>query len=229
MLGQILKSFQKNRYEQAALLDNYIRSQYGPFLLSDPCYQSESFYQLLISTVSKYIDSQTLALDVGCATGRLVFEFAKMGAKKSVGIDSSKIFIKFCREIQKGIKEIKFDVPQKNAAEFIQNDFLSASLSKNSFSLVSCVNVLDRVVNPAALVQKIFELLQKNGILLLVDPYDWALSPTPKRLRVSDMKTLLYPDNWIIQTELKNIDYLVPISPVKDRLYKCHLLVAKKI
>lgn len=217
-----------NRYERAELLENYLRSQYGPFLKENPYFKSENFYQTILSIASEYIDANTSALDIGCATGRLVFEYEKLGTAQSVGLDSSKRFIDCCKQIQKGLEPINFKITPNTKTNFIHADIFSETLKRESFSFISCINVIDRVLDPKALIHKIHEILNKNGVLLLVDPYDWARSPTPKKSHITDMKLLLDQNLWTIAKELKNIEYTLPISSSRNAEYQCHLIVAKK-
>jgi SAM-dependent methyltransferase len=206
-----------DRYESDALLRQYIRAQYGP-MQPTPYLASERFYRTILDEARPYLGDAT-ALDVGCALGRLVFEYEKAGAKKSVGIDTSQRFIQFCNDRK----------AKESRAEFIRGDVVRAPLQENSFDFISCINVVDRVKNPQKLVDKLYALLSSGGILLLVDPYDWERSNTPKKFRVSDMKELLQEGKWELLKEQKSIEYVTPISDTEERTYSCHLLIVKSL
>lgn len=203
------------RYEDPALLEQYIRSQYGSFVLENPYTKSEGFYQSLIAEAASYLHANTLACDIGCSVGRLSFEWAKI-AKQTTGIDSSGQFIAFCESMR-----------QQEAVRFICADALTYAFVAESFDFISCINVIDRVGNPQLLVDIMGNVLVQGGTVMLVDPYDWALSPTPKKMRISDIKHLLTEETWNVKKETW-LDYTVPISHTKDREYRCHLVIAEK-
>lgn len=82
------------------MLRNYIRSSYGAFL-AEPYMKAESFYAALVEEARPYV-AGAAALDAGCALGRLVFEYEKMGAGRACGNDTSRQFIGFCESLKKG-------------------------------------------------------------------------------------------------------------------------------
>lgn len=73
MLKYILSKIFPNRYENKVLLDSYIKCHYGPFLKNNPYSAAESFYQTILIELTPFINHESTTLDVGCATGRLVF------------------------------------------------------------------------------------------------------------------------------------------------------------
>lgn len=201
------------RYERKELLEQYLKTQWGP-TLAEPYLKSENFYQEILQEARPYMRG-AVALDVGCALGRLVFEYEKLGARRSVGIDTSRRFIQFCSERMAG-----------ESVEFIRGDITQATFEENSFQFISCINVIDRVKNPQQLIDRLYELLSSGGVLLLIDPYDWELSKTPKRFRTDDMKKLL-DGRWKIVRERHDIAYITPVGG-GDRSYRCHMLILKK-
>ncbi len=215
----MFKFLSANKYEKDYILRNYILSQYGPFL-KKPYYGSESFYQKIIEESVPYINNESEILDAGCATGRLVFEYEKLGAKRSIGIDTSKKFIKFCN-----FKKMEMD----SGAEFVCANILKSGLQDASFDFISCLNVIDRVPDPQMMINKLHSLLKQNSALLLVDPYDWEFSPAPKEFHVNDMNLLLDPNMWTIKKEIQNIKYTIPVDGHNNREYICHLVIAQKI
>jgi SAM-dependent methyltransferase len=204
-----------NRYERKELLEQYIKTQYGP-AQNPPYLKSEPFYQTIVDEVKEYIPGASV-LDVGCALGRMVFEYEKLGAKRAVGIDTSKQFIRYANTRKTG-----------EQVEFILGDIMKAPLPPRSFKFISCINVIDRVKNPPKLLETLHELLAFDGVLLLVDPYDWDLSPTLKEFRVDDMKTLINADKWQLIRERRNIEYTTPIAE-GEKSYQAHLVLVKKL
>lgn len=225
--------FPKLYYERESQLKKYIRSQYGPFLKDKKYYQSENFYQKIIQESKPYISSKTVALDIGCATGRIVFEYAKLGAKKVCGIDTSSNFIQFCdlikNEEKNDLFSIAFEPSILRNTEFMCRDITEYPLPPGSFTFISCINVIDRALNPQLLIEKLYDLLPVGGIVLLVDPYDWNLSPAPRRYHVNDMKLFLSREQWSLEKEIFDVPYTVPLSAHTNREYKCHFVIAKKM
>ena len=204
-------------YETRGMLENYMRAQYGPFLIRNSYLKSEPFYQSIIEEARQYFSNQTHALDVGCAVGRLVFEYSQLGIAHASGIDSSKRFIDACNKISKN----------KNTT-YIHGDILKQPPKNVHYSFISCINVLDRVAQPTILVDVLYNLLTPEGILLLVDPYDWRMSPASKRWHVRDMKSLLDSNRWDIKKERKNLEYVIPTDRTHEIMYSCHLIIAQK-
>jgi len=202
-------SFFKPRYETARMLAYYQQAQYG----------HQDFYEKISIAIKPYVSGSTRALDVGCAMGRMVFEFAKLGVVEPYGIDRSKAFIERANQIK--------NERGQTSVKFIQGDIFKYHFAHHSFDVVSCINVIDRVANPSLLVEKIFRLTKPRGVILLVDPYDWEFSPTPKKLHVSDMKDLLPPSQWSIEKEMRDIQFVMPISPKQHRTYLCHLIIGR--
>ncbi len=235
--ARIMKIFQKikniifkERYESKNLLDNYIRSQYGPFLSERPFHSTESFYKKILIEAKPYIKDGMKILDVGCATGRISFELASMGNVHCIGIDLSKKFIDFTNKFKKGLfPHINFFKQTSKNIDFFVDDILNTNLEKNSFDFIVCVNIFDRVKNPLKLIDVLYFLLKNYGVLLIVSPYDWALSPALKKYQSNDMKQFFPKDIWILEKEVKNLSYIIPIQNKKERTYNCHMLIVRKI
>lgn len=215
------------RYESRALLRQYVRSQYGPFL-PKPDVGSEDFYKTIIAHSVPYLLKGGRALDAGCGTGRLAFEWAAAGARKVVGIDTSRAFIRFCNAVKKEGAEVRYYPARRDRTEFIRGDIMAGDLNGEPFNFVSCVNVLDRVQDPSRLIAALRDRLAIRGMLVLVTPYDWEFSPAPARLRVADMKTLLSENEWKIEKEVKDIPYAMALDN-SERTYKCHLVAARRL
>lgn len=66
------------------------------------------------------------------------------------------------------------------------------------FSLITCLNVIDRHEHPQALVQTLYELLACGGVLVLSSPMDFSERFTPDRERwISDLNLLFSESQWI--------------------------------
>lgn len=222
-----LNYFFPKRYESRAMLDYYIRAQYGPYLTNGPTHAFEDFYQQVLAVARTYIDAGTSALDVGCGVGRLPFEYARLGALTACGTETSDTFLHFSQQLaQHAVPEVSYPIPE-TLPTFLKDDICVSKLPSASFNFVSCLNVIDRVPNPRAAIASIERLLLPGGIALIADPYDWECSPTPKRARVADIKELLSEDMWTIENE-QNLLYRVPTGKNSYRNYDCHLVIARR-
>lgn len=228
MLSLFWRFLFPSRYESPAMLSYYVRAHYGPYLKKDPTDSFEPFCQAMIAIAREYIRPETRALDVGCGTGRLVFEYARLGAARSCGTETSAVFLDFCDRLNRGVvEEISYPV-SGTPATFLQDDICASTLPDNSFDFISCLNVIDRVSDPRAAIASILRILSPGGIAIIADPYDWELSPAPRALHVSSSTELLSPDAWKIVREARVI-YRIPTGKNSYRDYDCHVVVAQKL
>ena len=216
------------RYETEYAIHTYKNAQYGPFL-PVPNFHSENFYQKIISEARPFINPTSIVLDVGCALGRLVFEYVSYGASASIGIDSSKKFINAALKIKNHKYDIVYSVKGMESALFLNEDIFSSDLADLSFDFISCINVLDRVINPKLLLDKLYSLLKYQKYLMIVTPYDWGLSPALKASQFSEIKHILNRKEWDIVKEEFAVPYEMKLSRISSVTYKCHLIILKKI
>eukprot|EP00405_Crypthecodinium_cohnii_P004387 CAMPEP_0194751612 /NCGR_PEP_ID=MMETSP0323_2-20130528/5614_1 /TAXON_ID=2866 ORGANISM="Crypthecodinium cohnii, Strain Seligo" /NCGR_SAMPLE_ID=MMETSP0323_2 /ASSEMBLY_ACC=CAM_ASM_000346 /LENGTH=208 /DNA_ID=CAMNT_0039668169 /DNA_START=161 /DNA_END=784 /DNA_ORIENTATION=- len=132
-------------------------------------------------------DRRELAYDIGCAVGRGSFELART-FKKVVGIDFSNAFVDAAKKFQKegsasysimdeGLVKMKktVELPEGmdvNRVEFRQGD----ACALGDIGLVDCmtaVNLLCRLPEPIAFLEKAIQSIRPGGILVLVSPYSW--------------------------------------------------------
>ncbi|MEI6316627.1 MAG: methyltransferase domain-containing protein [bacterium] len=213
--------------EARSMLAQSTKTQYGIYF-KNKYDKAEGFYQTILAEARPFLKPTTHALDVGCGPGRLVFEYEKMGAQKSIGLDSSKQYIRYCNELKNGPTPFDFKIKENSISEFIHADILKNDTLKNSADFISCINVFDRVANPTELFTALYETLTTNGILLITTPYDWKFSSAPKKLHVTNMKDVLDTNNWSIEKEIKDISYTIPIGKKSECTYACHMLILKK-
>jgi len=135
------------------------------------------------------------ALDLGCAVGRSSFELARK-VPKVVGIDFSKAFIATAKKLASTgmysfrLKEegsrtrpARATAPSRkirSRVSFRTGDALRLP-KLGTFDLVLAANLLDRVKDPKALLQKVLpKLVRPGGLLLLTSPYTWSEEFTPQ-------------------------------------------------
>lgn len=101
------------------------------------------------------LDKKGNVLDVGCGTGLLLSLFKNYGWEVR-GIDISKRIVSYANKTFKVNAEVA--------------DLLSYAPGKKRFDLITMTHVLEHVYNPTKNLNKAYELLDKNGELILIIP-----------------------------------------------------------
>ncbi|EDQ93086.1 uncharacterized protein MONBRDRAFT_31008 [Monosiga brevicollis MX1] len=139
-------------------------------------------------TKDRSADSQLRALDVGCAVGRACFEFAKH-TDEVVGIDFSQAFVDCCNELKaKGsmpyerldegvnysqhVAEVAADVDRARC-HFRQGDACALPEDLGQFDVVLLANLLCRLPDPVACLERMQHLVKPGGILVTTSPFSW--------------------------------------------------------
>lgn len=129
-------------------------------------------------TLKPLLKEGMVILDVGCGTGAISKDIAKIvGAKgKVIGIDNTK---KFIESGQKSYKEIA-------NLDLIHSDLFDFE-SEEKFDLIVAARVLQWLTTPKEALLKMKELLKPNGQISILDynheDLDWKPSP-PKSMQV---------------------------------------------
>jgi len=123
-------------------------------------------YRNLLSLIDKYLYKSENILDVGCGVGTIDFFIANK-KKKVTGIDISN------RAISQCLKSAKF-LNLLNYTNFLKGDFSIIKIHKK-FDMVICLEVLEHIKGDSMVIKKIYELLIKDGILILSVPSKNAL------------------------------------------------------
>jgi len=148
-----------------------------------------------LRTVSHFSKGQvSRALDLGCAVGRSAFVMAEH-AEEVIGIDFSEAFIIAADRLSKGEKITYRQHVQ--AGKFVD---LSASISSSdqrgrvffevgnamelrpdlgSFDRVHAANLICRLPEPSRLLERLPDLVNKGGELVLATPCTWLDEFTP--------------------------------------------------
>ncbi|PNH09921.1 hypothetical protein TSOC_003420 [Tetrabaena socialis] len=136
-----------------------------------------------------------VAVDVGCAVGGATFELAR-AFPHVLGIDYSHHFVDaaevmkvrgFCEyeAVVEGELKQKFmaAVPtevDRNRVRFMQGDACALSANLGTVDCVLAANLLCRLPNPMAFLERCKSLIKPGGILVLVSPYSWLKGWTDK-------------------------------------------------
>jgi len=103
------------------------------------------------------------ALDVGCGAGLLAEPLARLGARV-VGIDASPEVISVARE--------------HSAATGLEIDYRAGDIQQlgGEFDLITCMEVIEHVADPAAFIRALANRLAANGLLIMSTPNATGLS-----------------------------------------------------
>ena len=144
-------------YNSRGMLSAYLWSHYSD-LLGDP--DASTAYQQWASLLTP---SEGIALDIGCAVGRLAFEISTLH-RRVIGIDTSASFIAKARELINQ-RQLRFDLIVEGLLteerkcdlrpdwkyekiDFIVADALALPFADALFSTVSSINILEKVPSP---------------------------------------------------------------------------------
>jgi SAM-dependent methyltransferase len=135
-------------------------------------------------------------LDIGCSVGRSTFELAARSRGLVLGIDLNFSMLRLARRVltdrlvtyprrRIGIVYDRrtFEVPVEHPewVDFWVCDAMAPPFPPRHFGLISALNVLDCLPDPAALLAAIGAGLQPGGGAVLATPYDWSAAATQPR------------------------------------------------
>ncbi len=181
-------------YNSKNMLSSYLWSHFCDFL-NDP--DATDAYQTWSSFFKK---SDGIALDIGCAVGRLSFELSKTHSQV-IGIDTSISFVEKARELLSN-KRLDFDliieglITEKRSCDFdaawnydqvdfIVADALALPFPQSFFSTVTSINLLEKVVSPIQHLMDINRVLkEENSMFVFSDPFSWD-------------ESFSHPDHWL--------------------------------
>lgn len=176
-------------YNSPPMVSSYLWSHFCD-LFGDP--QATDAYQVWSAALRP---STGIAVDVGCAVGRLSFELARTH-EHVIGIDTSYAFIRRARQILSR-RHLDFDMiiegqltePREYAfdddwdlggVEFIVADALALPFRSHSFATVAAINILEKVPDPLRHLQEINRMLSASeSTFLFSDPFSWDSAVSP--------------------------------------------------
>jgi ubiquinone biosynthesis O-methyltransferase len=109
----------------------------------------------------KYLDVSNVVLDYGCGTGTKSCELASQ-VKEIHAIDISSEMIEVAKS-----KAANSNIENIN---FVQTTIFDKKYKQESFDVIFAFNMLHTVDNPHHVVQRIYELLKPNGLLISTTP-----------------------------------------------------------
>lgn len=178
-----------NKYETEKVLSSYMWSHFGNLMDEEDHIDAYKVWADVIEPVDG------LAVDIGGAVGRFALE---MSAKSDfvVGLDLSLLFVSTARRLARDgeievklfeegyiCRKCKISVPstwRPEKTEFIVADALYLPFRSRCMSLVSSLNVIDKVPDPMRHLTEMNRVARTNGAqLLLSDPFSWSEESAP--------------------------------------------------
>ncbi|MDZ4287874.1 MAG: putative 4-mercaptohistidine N1-methyltransferase [Prosthecobacter sp.] len=190
-----------NIYETPRLVHEYLLFHYGQpdEILPWPQGPREAlgFAERTVTELADWtkMPANGRALDLGCAVGRSAFELAKHSAAV-IGIDYSQSFIAAATALRQAgelayervdegaatsalVAHVPQDCPRERVT-FEQGDAMHLRDDLGSFDLVHAANLLCRLNEPQRLLERLPDLVQPGGQLLLTTPCTWLEEFTPR-------------------------------------------------
>lgn len=118
-------------------------------------------------------------LDIGCGSGDLTAEYAKLGAESVVGIDDSKKWINLCKQRFAKTKILSFMLADASSLKKFKNE---------SFDIVACNMVLLNIFSKKKMEKAVFEasrVLKNNGFFVFSDLHPLVIMTKKLPTRIS--------------------------------------------
>ncbi|MEM9445720.1 MAG: putative 4-mercaptohistidine N1-methyltransferase [Verrucomicrobiota bacterium] len=227
-------------YESRELLDQYLLFHYGSEkeILPYPGGPRDALgypVRCALECQSQKIhhpgNENLRALDLGCAVGRSTFEIAR-AYHEVIGVDFSHQFINTAKilkaqgdfaysRIEEGSRKTQLNasVPHeidRSRVQFEQGDACNLRKDLGSFHLILMANLIDRLPNPKACLERLPNLLFPKGILVITSPYTWMEVYTPKdqwtggtddKTTLEGLRAVLEPNFNLLKT--KDMPFLI--------------------
>jgi len=188
-------------YETTRAVDEYLQFHFASDAELMP-YKSEVAPTAALGFARRCADmalaaqGRSRALDVGCSVGGMSFHLAR-DFDSVVGTDFSHAFIDMAQEMQKTgsheyLAKIEADIMETRTAKvspsdvdrarlhFEQGDACALRTDIGTFDAVLAANLLCRLPEPTAFLDRVPSLLKPGGVFVLVSPYSWLPEYTAK-------------------------------------------------
>jgi putative 4-mercaptohistidine N1-methyltranferase len=241
-------------YETQAMLNSYMLMHWGTHNeIHDEKLASEVNFPAVVhlpmfcaQLVRQFSNSFHSVLDLGCAVGRSSFEMAR-DFHQVVGIDYSREFVNAASSLQKNgslaymrkesgseftplTARVDADI-DRSRVRFEQGDACALPLHLKSFDAVLMANVLCRLPEPAACLERMQganALVAPGGVLVMTTPFSWLEQYTPasRWLKgVEDVARILTDFELVHQEELpfmirehrRKFEYIITLASVWKR------------
>lgn len=225
-----------DRYSSVAFSMRYLDAEWTDLLFPGRTFADQGFRQgRFYMEVAELAHDWTKATgcevsrvcDVGGATGRMSLELARgfPALADQVMVEPSG---EFCRWARRLLRHAEFDGWIPLPGDFGQPEYVrldpdslpaavpvtihrvtAARVPRPTgyFDLITCLNVADRVPNPAALVRSLRRLLRPSGLLVLASAHHYEETFTPRERWVQDLRELLDPAEWDVADRVRDVGY----------------------
>jgi putative 4-mercaptohistidine N1-methyltranferase len=188
----------QNPYESERLLEEYLLLHYGapdtvlPWAFGPR--EALDFPLRCVEELLPYTAPRKRALELGCAVGRACFELST-SCQEVVGIDFSQQFIEQARTLVKdggatftfadegdlrAWTSVRLDPRyRRERVSFEVGDATNLRDRLGLFDVVLMANLLCRVPDPKAVLDRLPGLVRPGGLLAITSPYSWSQEHTP--------------------------------------------------
>ncbi len=186
----------ENVYESDKLVSEYLLFHYGrPDEIlpeSAPAGMADAL-DFAVRTQSHFDGAGERGLDLGCAVGRSAYEMSRT-CREVTGIDFSHAFVRHAELLRHGplpytrldeahlATRLEARLPdgvQADRVTFEQGDAMNLRADLGTFDRVHAANLLCRLPEPAKLLERLPDLAEPGGQLILATPCTWLGEFTP--------------------------------------------------
>ena len=182
-----------------------------------------------------YLEDGFKILDVGSATGRLLYELASSGIsfESLTGCEISELLSGYARGILLGgspdtifpcVGDSSYKIEyrkmpereldrirtkcSKSKIEIANTSVNGFAQSGKAFDVVFCLNVADRHPSPRALIADLSSLVKNGGTICMACAFDWARSPARAEEYCDNLNGLFGKDTWTM-LEDRELNYTI--------------------
>ncbi|MFE7797981.1 class I SAM-dependent methyltransferase [Nocardia sp. NPDC057440] len=166
--------------------------------------------------------------DIGGSTGRMGLELRTQfpQAGEILIVEPSAEFCEWSERLLKGpTLDLQIPVPQSvgrvnyrpapedwspiaaSNIQILNGTAESVPTGRARFDVITCLNVVDRVVDPVGLIKEIKRLIRPGGLFVLASPLHFDSQFTPRELWVEDLRELLNPADWRVDDRVTDVRY----------------------
>ncbi len=166
---------------------------YGYEILNDHPGGCEGLYRTVTDLATDFLiqiqktNEKIKTLDLGCGVGRIVRDLAhRFPSIEVVGLDGSLPMLQVAFNFVVSSEGGKLDISETGYLDplryqgagltnvtLLQGDAAKTPFEDGTFSLVTCVNLIDRAESPQQIFREIARLLRPGGHCILTSPLNW--------------------------------------------------------
>jgi len=235
-------------YESQELLNRYLLFHYGQAedLAPFPFIPRE-WLHFPVRCITECLDfsrltPQSTALDLGCSVGRSSFELARYCSQVSA-VDISQGFIAAAKNIQKkgslpyqmlevgniSVERVAQLPPQikRERVDFICEDVTEFLAHASPYDVVVAANLICRLQDPTIFLQRLQNAVKNQGQLILISPYSWLETFTPRHLWLGQKQNVLDHLSSLLGTSFTLVKSLELPFLIREHLRKYELGISQ--